>query len=559
MLFVAVLEKTASISSIFPKICPICPPGGPLGTTLVMLLFVTLSFLSIFGPFTLGRGLADAGNQESQKPLAGSNDAETCPFRAKALGSLTQIQHGWEASLRPDQCSPAQRPIIIGTAFPVAGHSLLPVRLLEDLVERGYDVKAFIGSAQYQERLAKSAIDLVQVETSWWMTPDVVNGQFGVPDGPPRFVYHVKHFFLDATPTVMAVLRNTLESVRSRYPDRQVVLLHESGYMGALPFLYGSPPPEGYSEFPKVITVSPSVNSMSSVDLFPAGPGLQPDHSEEGRRKMKMMHDKMQPMYEDIARYGNQVYQALNVTKKLSSDRPLWDAIIGGYDATLLFHPPSLEYPRSDLEPSVRYVGALPIQPVERDFKFPTWWHIIEENASLEIGNRAKRKVVFVVQGTAALNYNDLIIPVIRALADRADLVVIASLGKRGASLPASLETPANVHVADFIPYQAVMPHTDVFVANSGYGGVVMALTYGVPMVLAGEGADKREVSARAAWAGIALDLGTGSPTDAEVLRGIDKVLTDPAYKKRAMELKEENDSLDPLESLTKLIDEFSQ
>jgi UDP:flavonoid glycosyltransferase YjiC (YdhE family) len=522
-----------------------------------MLLASTLSFLSILCLFS--RGLADAGEEGDQRPLLASDDAPSRPSWLETFGNLPLLQDVREALLPPNKRPPEQRPIIIAAAFPVPGHSLLPIQLAEHLVRRGYDVKSFIGHADYRERLAKSGIELVPIDTAWWMTPDVVQGQFEVPEGPPRLMYHFKHFFLDATPTAMNILRDTLEAVHTRYPGRPVIILHESGYMGLLPFMYGAPLPEGYSKFPKVITVSPSVNSMSSVDLFPSGPGLPPDHSEEGRKRMKMMKDKMQPMYEELARHGNQVYQALGATKQLSGQRPLWDAVIGAYDVTLLFHPPSLEYPRSDLDPSVAYVGALPPTPLDSEFEFPPWWQIIEDNASLNIGDKSKKKVIFVAQGTAKLKYLDLTIPVINALADRNDLLVIATLGERNASLAPEVRIPANVHIVDYLPYEALLPYADVFVSNAGYGGIVTALNYGVPMVLAGEGADKAEVAARAAWAGMAVNLRTGSPAEEQVLRGIEQVLTDPAFKSRALEIREENKSLNPLQSLTNIIDKFTE
>jgi UDP:flavonoid glycosyltransferase YjiC (YdhE family) len=66
---------------------------------------------------------------------------------------------------------------------------------------------------------------------------------------------------------------------------------------------------------------------------------------------------------------------------------------------------------------------------------------------------------------------------------------------------------PANARVAEFIPFDDLLPHIDVLVSNGGYGGVQQTLGHGVPMVLAGEAADKAEVTARAAWAGVAINL----------------------------------------------------
>jgi hypothetical protein len=52
-----------------------------------------------------------------------------------------------------------------------------------------------------------------------------------------------------------------------------------------------------------------------------------------------------------------------------------------------------------------------------------------------------------------------------------------------------------------------------VMVTNGGYGGVQMALSYGVPLVVAGASEDKPEVGARVAWSGAGLNLKTGKPS----------------------------------------------
>ena len=49
-------------------------------------------------------------------------------------------------------------------------------------------------------------------------------------------------------------------------------------------------------------------------------------------------------------------------------------------------------------------------------------------------------------------------------------------------------------------------------VTNGGYGGVQIALSYGVPLVVAGTTEDKPEVAARVAWSGAGINLKTATP-----------------------------------------------
>ena len=96
---------------------------------------------------------------------------------------------------------------------------------------------------------------------------------------------------------------------------------------------------------------------------------------------------------------------------------------------------------------------------------------------------------------------------------------------------------PPNAFAAEFVPYDRLLPRTDVFVTNGGYGGLHYAMEYGVPVVVAGDTEDKPETAARSAWSGIGVDLGTGRPTGAAVRRGVRKVLGDPTYAARSAEL----------------------
>jgi UDP:flavonoid glycosyltransferase YjiC (YdhE family) len=74
-------------------------------------------------------------------------------------------------------------------------------------------------------------------------------------------------------------------------------------------------------------------------------------------------------------------------------------------------------------------------------------------------------------------------------------------------------ETPANAYVAEWIPYSVLMPHVDVMITNGGYGGVQHAIRYGIPVVVAGESADKAEVAARVEYAGVGVNLRTAHPS----------------------------------------------
>src|SRR5262249_17566681 len=159
-------------------------------------------------------------------------------------------------------------------------------------------------------------------------------------------------------------------------------------------------------------------------------------------------------------------------------------------DAYMQLTVPGFEFPRV-LPRSVRFVGALPAVPNQAPL--PPW------APELDGGH----KVVLVTQGTVANNdFGMLVAPTLAALADERDLLVVVTTGGRPVeAIPGSV--PANVRLATFLPFEWLLPRIDICVTNGGYGGVNQALSFGIPLVTAGQTEDKADVSVRVAWSGV--------------------------------------------------------
>lgn len=103
-----------------------------------------------------------------------------------------------------------------------------------------------------------------------------------IPDGPERFVFGFKGHFLDLTPNAMKALQGVLEDLRAKYhTTRDIAILQETVAIGAWPFLFDAPLPNGYTRFPRVITLGTVPLTVSSIDTAPFGPGLPPERSSE--------------------------------------------------------------------------------------------------------------------------------------------------------------------------------------------------------------------------------------------------------------------------------------
>jgi UDP:flavonoid glycosyltransferase YjiC (YdhE family) len=193
-------------------------------------------------------------------------------------------------------------------------------------------------------------------------------------------------------------------------------------------------------------------------------------------------------------------------------------------DCFLQLSVSSLDYPRPDLPSTVSYVGpVLPRGPVPG--QLPDWWSRLD----------GSRPVVLVTQGT--LDVSDLerlIGPTVDGLRDE-DVLVVAVTG--GPPTHRLGPLPANTVAATFVPFDLLMRHVSVMVTNGGFGGTHHALAHDVPLVVAGDTEEKPEIAARVEWAGVGVNLRTGTPTPAQVREAVRRMLGPGPHHVRAQSI----------------------
>lgn len=321
--------------------------------------------------------------------------------------------------------------------------------------------------------------------------------------------WDLKYGFLAPVPAQVAEVRDLL---RTRPVD---ALVADMGFVGAGPVheLTGVP----------WISVGISPLPLPSRDTAPFGTGLKPSASPLGRLRNRALYALLDRL---VFAEAKSINEGIRADLGLPfSTRPVFSSI------SPLLHIQNgvreLEYPRSDLPPQVRFVGAL-VDRGSADAALPAWWPDVVD---------AGRPIVHVTQGTVAnRNLDDLVKRAVRVLADD-DVLVVASTGDAD---PADLGAlPTNVRAAAFVPHDALMPHTSIMVTNGGFGGVQTALSHGVPLVVAGATEDKPEVAARIAWAGAGINLRSNAPKDRLLLAAVRRVRTDPRYRAGATRLRD--------------------
>jgi len=440
-----------------------------------------------------------------------------------------------------------EKPLVLICVTPIYGH-LMPVRAIgKELVARGYEV-TFVTGSPYKgiiEQIGASHIPLdgyadfteADIDTRWPIRNTL-------PPGPVQFAHDVEQVFVNPIPSQYEALQRALRLLNNQHPGRPIVLVSEGLYLGSLPLYSGAPGLKPTATLG--IGIVPLC--LSSIDLPPFGPGLPPDNSPAGRERNKAMFKGVQENM--LAQPQRKFVEVLQETGCTGPAPWFLDGPFLGPDCFLQMCIPSVEYPRSDAPASIKFAGGLPKGHRDPFANPPTWWSEITDNTT--------KKIIAVSQGSVAMNFSDLIIPTMTGLADRDDILVVVALGRKGAVLPEGTAVPSNVRVADFIPFDELLPHCSAFITNGGYGAFQHAISNGTPVIVGGTTEDKPEVAARAEWCGLGINLRTANPAPEAVLKAVSNILTDSKYKKRAVELEKEMASFDPIGEVTKNIDELA-
>ncbi|KAK8134550.1 UDP-glucuronosyltransferase 2A3 [Apiospora sp. TS-2023a] len=449
------------------------------------------------------------------------------------------------------------KPLVLMCSTPVSGHIIPMLAIARQLVKRKYEV-CFVSGSGYQQQAEAAGASFVPVEgygdfydlTSWDLDADWPTSQPHM-EGPACFNHDLIHIFCKSLPSQYAAIQRALGMLISRQaPPRPIIIMTESLNFGALPIILGAPGlrPSGF------IAIGLNPILLTSIDHSPFGTGMLPDRSPEGRARNKIANEAQKQTFAEAQAH---FAEALASVGAKSPDAFLLDSLYSLPDRFVQMCTPSVEYLRTDAPATLRFAGGYPTSEVsssrgkDDNKERPLWWH--------EITSDTTKKIVFVCQGTVAMDFSQLVIPTMSAMADRSDVLVIVALGRPGTSLPAEVKIPSNCRVEEFIPYDDLLPHSDVFVTTGGYGSFQRALLHGTPLVMAGTTEEKPETAARAEWAGVGVNLRTSYPSTGQLREAVDEILENSNnYKARALEIKAEIAMYDPVGVIVENIEELA-
>ncbi|WP_223623326.1 glycosyltransferase [Microbacterium sp. EST19A] len=419
------------------------------------------------------------------------------------------------------------------TCTPAHGHVMPLLQIARHLLSRGHEV-SFLTSIRYADRVVATGARFIPLPEEADVDLDDADGAF--PErvgltGPAALRFDMSNLFVRPGAAQLA-------AVRAELAERRIdaVLTEPLFVGGALLQLL----PE--HERPPVVVLGIFPLGARSKDAAPFGLGVTPMPGPIGRLRNAMLRTVA-----ERAIFGGIQREADEMARR-ETGRDLGGFVLdwaGRADAYVQFTVPEFEYPRSDLPETVHFAGPLPAPA--STVALPDWW------ADLD----GTRPVIHVTQGTIAnSDFGQLVEPTITALAASGSLVVVSTGGRPVDTLPADL--PPNVRVAEYLPYDRLLPLVDVLVTNGGYGGVQQALAHGVPIVVAGQTEDKVEVAARIGWSGVGINLRATTVAPTQVGRAVERVLADSAYRTHAERIGAAMRESDAWSALDGVLDELA-
>lgn len=398
---------------------------------------------------------------------------------------------------------------LIGT-MPVPGHVAPFAPVVRELRRRGHEV-VWYGSRHFQKGIEATGARFAPIRSDI----DFGDAQYDrhFPDrekykGLSKVVFDFEKLFVDSIPAMI----EDIDAILAGYPADALI---GDPAVAAVRILSDT---KGYPSAVLNITVL----GVESKDMAAFGLGMPFNKSLLGRLRNRLSYWLVDHV----------VFRSVNRRYRELATRHGWPVMPFRPSVSKYLHlqpmVPSFDYPISDMPRQLHFIGAL-LPEAPQHFEPPAWWARM-----LDSGKR----VVLVTQGTIATDADELIRPTLEALADE-DVWIVATIGgKRGTEL--DFPIPANAVVEPFIPFVTLMPHVAAFVTNGGYGGISIALAFGIPVISAGTTEDKMEVGNRVSYSGVGVNLKTNRPSPMQVRSAVRRILDDASFVARARAVRDE-------------------
>ena len=222
--------------------------------------------------------------------------------------------------------------------------------------------------------------------------------------------------------------------------------------------------------------------------------------------------------------------------------KPRWGNLLAPSPyLTLIATTDAYEYPRSDLEPQVMYVG--PVTTAQRGEvldDFPWEWLAKDE-----------RPTFYVSMGTIVRG--DKIFRYVIDLARTANWKAVIAVGHN--TDPVNFEPlPENVLVRQFVLQLKLMQQVDALVSHGGNNTVSETLLHGLPLVVIPISADQPDSAGHVVACGAGIRLSPWRLTQAKLGEAMQAILNEPTYRQAAQRIQVSYQATDGAKTCAELI-----
>ena len=405
---------------------------------------------------------------------------------------------------------------ILFACVPGDGHFNPLTGLAKHLQTLGCDVRWY-ASAYYTEKLKKLDIPHYPFTKALDVPSEKIDEIFPERNAIKGQIEKLKFDMIN-----YFILRSTeyfadIQSIHQQWPIDAIVA---DCVFSAIPFI------QPLLHIPLIsIGVLPLI--QTSKELAPPGLGVEPSGSWLGRLKqdfMKTMANKV------LFRKPNQLLFSLLDQRNIPhTESNVFDVLVNSSTIFLQTGTPGFEYSRSDLGKNIRFLG--PLLPYRASDSNRTIWHDDRLNHY--------RNVILVTQGTVEKDVDKLLVPTLEAF-KQTDTLVVATTGGSQTEILRIRYPHENLIIEDFISFDDIMPYAGAFVTNGGFGGVLQAVQYGLPMVVAGIHEGKNEIAARVGYFNYGINLNTEIPKPEQIHKAVAILEENPTYKTNVQRLADE-------------------
>ncbi|GAB2576783.1 glycosyltransferase [Spirosoma areae] len=411
---------------------------------------------------------------------------------------------------------------ILFATMPMDGHFNPLTGLAVHLKQQGHDVRWYTGGT-YADRAERLGIPAFRFQQARVINQENLDELFPerarIKGALARIKFDINNVFVLPIQDYMADLKAVVQA----FAFDMVVCDVGFSAVSVMRHAFGVP----------VVVMGIIPLPQTSRDLPPNGLGMTPSTSWIGRK----IQDVLRAVISYTMRGPTQVYNQVISQFGLPPEKELvFDIAVQHADLYLQSGTPNFEYMRSDMSENVRFVG--PLLPHSSGVKHP-FRHVAL--------TKQYRRVVLVTQGTVERNPEKIIVPTLEAFKNDASTLVIVTTGGSQTAELRQRYPQAHVLIEDFIDFNSVMPFADVFVTNGGYGGVLLSIQNGLPMVVAGVHEGKNEIAARLGYFGLAVRLNTETPKVSRIRQGVEQALNNRQYQRNVERLAAEFTQYDTL------------